>query len=169
MGNFKDPWYAASLAALAAIALIACVALLSGGSPADADAGASTAPAATPQAASTAVVDDVTLDFARGLDLGSIRNALIAHYASHGSFPDTDGVVTELCASPDDVGCALQEIDANVPTDDGDSPYWYVSDGSTYTLIAVAALPQADTSSCPSALPEALAGEQLMCTSGRGR
>ncbi|MEX2225635.1 MAG: hypothetical protein WEB52_04200 [Dehalococcoidia bacterium] len=116
----------------------------------------------------TPAADLATLDFARALDLLALRDALTAHYAEHGSFPRTSGGVETLCDDPDDAGCALAEVNDALKFNDGAEPYWYVSDGQTYTLIARASLEQPSGQSCPARLPGPLADGPVMCMFGRG-
>jgi hypothetical protein len=168
----KDVWYSASVAALGAIIAVASLLLVTGaGSP---DAGAElvtetppTAEAAvTPGMTQEPEVDDVTRDFARAIDLGSIRDTLHPYRDRFGSFPETGGELTTLCESEADAGCALTAINPRVPFDDGELPYWYVSDGRVFTLVARAALPQANNGACPGDLPPSLEGVPIMCMNG---
>jgi hypothetical protein len=172
MGKYADRGYLASLAVIAAMVLAGATVLIAGGGassgaepPKTAVATRTTAPA-TPTAQPTA--DPVTLDFARALDLGAIRDALAAYRREHGSFPSTGGDVVTLCAATGDVGCGLRAIKQDLRFDDGASPYWYASDGSEYTLIARASLEQPTPQDCPDALPGELQPGPLMCMRGQG-
>jgi hypothetical protein len=167
MSQLKDRWYVASLAALVAILLVATLTLATTGSQGDAQVVASpTAAPATPTRvapAPTPTPDRAAgaLDFGRALDLGRISDALSVYRTRYGAYPYTAGAVTAVCAQGSEAACALFAIDPELPVDDGLSPYWYASDGASYTLVAVAALPQPDTSACPATLPAGVS--QVMC------
>lgn len=171
MGNYtQDRTYLASLGALVAIIVVAGMFALAGGSSGEAEsppgrvATSTTLPRPTP----TATVDGATLDFARALDLLAVRQALAAYSGEHGNVPSSGGEVVTLCAHTDDVGCALSDFNETLAFNDGTSPYWYVSDGATYTLVAKASTDQPSGQSCPSALPAALSGGPVMCMTGEG-
>jgi len=170
MRHLQDYWYTGSLLALCLVfGGLMLIRATDGGASPDATA---TALAATPTVAAitptpSATIDPVALDFARALDLNTIRDALIAYEARTGAFPSTGGGLTTLCATPNDRGCALKQINGGLPVSDGLAPYWYGSDGRTYVLVARAAIPQADTSMCPDVLPPELSDTPLMCTAGR--
>ena len=167
MGRYlRDYWYTGSLLALCLVFAGIMALRATGGDASPDESALAPSPTATPPPA-PAAADPVALDFARALDLNSVRDALIAYEARNGAFPSTGGGLTTLCASKNDRGCALREVAAGVPFNDGLAPYWYASDGRTYTLAARAALPQADTSQCPDALPPELSDTPIMCTSGR--
>jgi len=166
VGRFRDVWYISALAGLCLIVVVAVALSMTAASnephaEARSAATATAAPAATPAPAPSP--DPVTLDFARGLDLGKIRDAMTLYRQRHGAFPTTSGQLTELCNDSSDAGCVLSEVWPGLPFGDGASDYWVSSDGAAYTLVAVAALPQPDTSSCPAQLPAELAGRLLMC------
>jgi hypothetical protein len=175
MGLTRDPWYGSSLAAL-------CVILAAGGiflatrssdgqtdNAVNATATATAAePTSRPAATATPVPDPVTFDFARALDLLKVGQTLEAYFDENGAYPESGGEVVTLCEQTGDPGCVLTTIVVDVPFDDGEEPYWYVSDGATFTLIARAALTQEDTSACPDELPDALAALPVMCASGTG-
>jgi hypothetical protein len=170
----RDPWYGSSLAAL-------CVILAAGGlflatrssdgdvAP-DAIVNVTATVVSTPAAAAspTPVPDPVTFDYARALDLLKVGKALDAYYEQHGTYPDSEGEVTTLCDETGDPGCVLTTVMIDVPFDDGNDPYWYLSDGSTFTLVARSALSQEDTTACPADLPPAITGVPVMCAAGTG-
>ena len=167
MGRYlRDYWYTGSLLALCLVFAGVMSLRATGGEAAPGESTAAPSPTATVPPTPNAT-DPVTLDFARALDLNAIRDALIDYEVRNGAFPSTGGALTTLCATKNDRGCALREVNAGVPFNDGVAPYWYASDGGTYTLVARAALPQGDTSRCPDALPPELSDTPIMCTSGR--
>ena len=164
---YRDRWYAGSLGALAVLVALGAVLLLAGGSPSSAE---TTLAAVTPVASATATpaADPATVDFARALDLLAVRDALAAYRNERGSYPDTGGVIETLCAEGGDAGCALSALNDDLATNDGTQPYWYVSDGASYTLVARAELEQPEGQVCPAVLPEALEDGPVMCMTGRG-
>lgn len=171
---YRDYWYVASLVALSLIFALANVVVIQGGTPAGADSAAVATPTrpavATQRAAPTPAptADPVTADFARTLDLAAARDALGAYYRANGAFPATNGGVTTLCDDAADAGCVLSSMDVELSFDDGDDPYWYASDGRTFTLIARAALSQPGEQPCPENLPAQLASGPVICMTGRG-
>jgi ABC-type transport system substrate-binding protein len=167
MGPYTDRWYLGSLGALAGIIVVAAGMLLFAGSSGSAAPAASTAEPTT-TATTTVEADPATLDFARALDLLAVREALSAYDVEHGAFPDSSGEIGTLCAQANDPGCALIEFNSGLKFGDGESSYWYASDGSTYTLIARAEMEQPDGQSCPSELPDALTNVPVMCMTGEG-
>ncbi len=108
-------------------------------------------------------------DAIRVEDLQSLQFALQAYFADHDEFPSNEGTIQTLCVFTEfDVGCGLLEILDELPSDPaGDastSGYWYVSDGSAYTLYG-----QRESDSFPECLerPEFLVDiESLLCFSG---
>jgi hypothetical protein len=167
MGRYlRDYWYTGSLLALCLV-FAGIMALRATGSDASPGESAAAPPSTATAPPTPSATDPVTLDFARALDLNAIRDALIAYEARNGAFPSTGGGLTTLCATKNDRGCDLREVNAGVPFSDGPAPYWYASDGRTYTLVARAALPQGDTSMCPDTLPPELSDTPIMCTSGK--
>jgi hypothetical protein len=123
-------------------------------------------PAVTAEPTGTPDVDSVALDFGRALDLGTIRDTLTQYYDANGAYPDTNGELVVLCVDDEGPGCVLAQYNADVPFDDGLSPYWYQSDGETWTLVARAALEQANNGSCPAPLPDELTNAPVMCMNG---
>jgi hypothetical protein len=171
MGQYwQDRTYVASLGVLLAVIVVAGAFVLAGGSSGEAESPLQAGAIATPisSAMPTATVDAATLDFARALDLLAIRDALSAYHEEYGDVPDTGGEVVTLCEEPDDAACALSDFNDELAFDDGVSPYWYASDGATYTLIARAAEEQPSGQSCPSRLPAALSDGPVMCMTGEG-
>jgi hypothetical protein len=171
MGQYwQDRSYVTSLGALVAIIVVAGAFVIAGGSSSQADSTPQVVATATSisRATPAATADAATLDFARALDLLAIKDALSAYHDEHGAVPDTGGEVVTLCEDPSDAGCALSDFDDALRFHDGTSPYWYVSDGATYTLIAMAAEEQPSGQPCPSTLPAALSSGPIMCMSGEG-
>ncbi len=158
----------AGVASLAvAVAVVAVLATRSGGSNAAPPAAVASTPVATPspQPAPTPTLADTLLDARRELDLASVRDALNAYAVFFGTYPSTGGVLRTLCAQPTDVGCTLRKYAATLPTNDGTFPYWYASDGQSFTLLArVQAAPA--TGACPGGLPAPLAREPVYCVRG---
>jgi hypothetical protein len=179
MGSYRtalrDPWFSGPLAALCGIIVLGSALAISGTSDASGGGGeprtvvtpsATQAPSVAAQATAVSTSrrqDDVALDFARALDINTLRDDFALYYERHRAYPDTAGQVTTLCDAPADAACGLTEVDDDAPFGDGDEPYWYVSDGSSYYIIvAKAALVQPDVSMCPD-LPVELASGPVMC------
>jgi hypothetical protein len=171
----RDPWYALSIAALVLIAVAAVVVRVTAGTSPDVRAVVSTATPRATEAVATATAaptetpdaDSVQLDFVRALELGTIRDALTAYADDNGAFPSTNGELVVLCdADGDGPGCVLTAYNTGVPFNDGLSPYWYASDGVTFTLVGIAALPQPSNGDCPAELPSALSNAHVMCMNG---
>ena len=83
----------------------------------------------------------ISRDVLRIQDLGTIRQALEGYRDAEGEYPDTGDLGQTLCAYVElDVGCALQDILGTIPHDPEVGPdndgYWYISNGSAYTLYA---------------------------------
>ena len=81
-------------------------------------------------------------DVVRVQDLATIRQALEGYRDAEGEYPSTGGSGQTLCTYVNlDVGCALRDILGTIPYDPEGSPkndgYWYVSDGSAYTVYAL--------------------------------
>jgi hypothetical protein len=151
---YRDPWYAGALAALAAIVAVAALAVVIGAR--------SSATPRQPQASPappqpTVDATAATLDYARGVDLGAIAGALGAYRLKHGAYPDTGGKLTVLCGEAgEEPGCALIEVNAELPLYRSGEPYRYASDGRSYTIVSPAAQPAQDMSACPDDLPASL-------------
>jgi hypothetical protein len=175
-GTLRDPLYSAALATLAIIAIvagaIAAADRTSGASPADAPPAAtatSTAPPASTRVpiATATPAENIWADSQRLLDLANVRDALQTYRARNGAYPSTDGDFSTLCARSLDAGCLLLSVAPDLKAGDGDEPYWYASDGTTYTLLAVVSAPP-ETSGCPADLPAELRGRPVACVSTGG-
>jgi hypothetical protein len=171
----RDPIYSVAVAALVCVAITAgSFALFSSEGSAEVrvvtPAASETEPAATatraaPTATAAPSYGDVLADTQRLLDLAKVRDALEAYFDDRGQYPSTSGAFSTLCEKPNEPGCQLLSIDRAVPEGYGDEPFWYQSDGASYTLFAhVAVAP--DASGCPDELPPALAGEHVACIRG---
>lgn len=180
MRSFSDRGYLAGIGALCTIVLVAVAVAVIGSAGANGTSGdtivAASTPTVAPSAAQTGApdtADGLTLDYARALDLGRLRDALGAYYAQYTRYPDTNGEVAMLCGTLRSVGCDLRAVAALVKADapfgDGETPYWYQSDGATYfVLVARASLAQ-DRTACPLSLPEPLSEGPVMCLRGGAR
>ncbi len=107
---------------------------------------------------------DLTKDYARGIDLGQLREAALTYYRQNGSFPNTDGMIIPICDDGANVACGLKLAVSDVPIGDGDHPYQYASDGATYALFIAQSDVQGDFAQCPALVPVQLASSALMCT-----
>ena len=117
-------------------------------------------------------LDAQARDIVRQADLRRIAGALITHWYQLGSFPSTGGLadLQSLCASPDDAGCALEAILADLPRDPRGYPevngYWYASDGTTYIVYALAETKEPWSGPrCPSTPPQLAGRGDLQCLS----
>jgi hypothetical protein len=109
---------------------------------------------------------DVQLqDVRRQLDLASVRDSLVAYATYFGGYPSTGGVLTTLCQQSTDAGCAVVKFSTALPVSDGTTPYWYASDGHSFTLLArVQTPPHVDY--CPKGVPPALGAGPFYCIAG---
>ena len=81
-------------------------------------------------------------DVVRIQDLAAIQQALEGYRDAEGEYPDSNGSGQTFCTYVElDVGCALKDILGSIPHDPEGGPendgYWYVSDGSEYTVYAL--------------------------------
>lgn len=170
----RDPWYVASLLAIVAVIVLA-ISFSRGGDDAAADepqaAVATATPtaraAATPTAVKTPGYDMVLLDAKRAGDLDAIADAVELFRQRTGRYPTTTGGAYEhVCTPASDVGCGLASYGVTA-FDDGELPYWYSSDGSTYfNLVATSAFTH-DVSACGT-LPGELSGKPAICIASKG-
>ena len=123
------------------------------------------APVATAVPARTPTLAEQLQDARRELDLASVAGALDAYATFFGKYPSTGGSVQTLCAQPSDAGCTINRYSTNLPLSDGTQPYWYASDGRTYTLLAHVAVPPAEDR-CPADLRQALRDASVFCLNG---
>lgn len=112
---------------------------------------------------STPSTDDVR----RSADLAALRDLLETYRSRNGAYPTTESYILTLCATAWDAGCLLTSLSSHVPASDGTHPYWYRSDGTSYTLFAMVDAPPA-RGDCPSQLPPALSGGPVLCVSSPG-
>jgi 4-amino-4-deoxy-L-arabinose transferase-like glycosyltransferase len=100
-------------------------------------------------------------DARRRSDLRSIADALAAYLQEHGLYPSTNGHVQTACAYPTlDRLCVLEGRigDGKLVDPRGHATelgYWYMSDGSSFTLFATLEKPPAQAERCTPA-PESL-------------
>lgn len=166
----RDPLYAGSVAALVVVAVIAAsLMLFSGESSAEPQAVVTPSPTntvappqATPTRTATPSYGDILADTQRLLELAKVRDALASYFDENESYPSTGGEFETVCEEAIDSGCALREVDSDVPSGFQDEPFWYQSDGASYTLFARVAVAQAE-SNCPDEIPPALEGGNVAC------
>jgi hypothetical protein len=111
---------------------------------------------------------DAELDTRRRDDLSAAAAALETYRAKHGGYPPTNDEFGTLCAQAFDAGCLLTTVTNHLAASDGTYPYWYRSNGTTYTLFTRLQTPLADDG-CPSQIPPALASMPVFCLSGGSR
>lgn len=150
----EDPRYVLPLCALAALAAICA---LFAGSSLRGHWGAAGAANPSPAPAVT--------DSSRLQDLASVRAALALYYSLNHIYPSTVGKPQTLCQQESDAGCLLRTVRPTLPFDDGTEPYWYSSNGLSYTLYA-AANSAGNDHPCKGAVPAAFTGRPVMCVSG---
>src|SRR5581483_747650 len=109
---------------------------------------------------------DVLLDARRQLDLATDRDALLAWATIYGAFPDTGGTLTTLCDSPRDAACPVAGAATDMPVGDREFPYWYASDGSTFTLLARVQTPPV-RDDCPPHIRDVVGDTPVFCLNGR--
>jgi hypothetical protein len=171
--SLRDPLYVFAIVALIGVAIAAAsMTLTSSESSADVEVvttpeapTATSAPMPTPTATVAPSYGDVLADTQRLLELAKVRDALGDYFAARGSYPSTSGVFSPLCEQPDDAGCQLKSVAPAVPAGFGDEPFWYRSDGRSYTLVARVAIAPAE-SNCPEEIPADLEGESVSCIEG---
>ena len=89
--------------------------------------------ALTPAAATTPAYSDVLLDARRQLDLGTLADALELYRTQYGAYPSTNNEFQTVCVNQYDAGCQLLSVTPKVSGSDGETPYWYRSNGRTFT------------------------------------
>ena len=75
-------------------------------------------------------------------DLRTLGQLLQQYLERNGSYPSSRGAFQTLCVYDQlDAGCKLQDLTTTLPVDPLEDPlrngYWYVSDGDTFTLMAL--------------------------------
>ena len=171
---FRDPIYVAATAGLVILAMGAGAMSFRSHGPVQSPSSAavtsiaSSTPVSTPAAATTPAYSDVLLDARRQLDLGTLADALERYRTQYGAYPATNNQFQTVCFNQFDTGCQLLSVTPNVPGSDGETPYWYRSNGRTFTLFAPAAIaPSKDA--CPAEFPAALGDGPLYCLLGGER
>jgi hypothetical protein len=109
-------------------------------------------------------------DQQRRVDLDSLRKELAAYHGLKGTFPSTGGNLQRLCEIRGrDAGC---ELDLFLDPSTGDvalvkrsRTYWYLSDGSSYSLYVTLESEQPAGTTCPS-MPKELAASPVYCVVG---
>lgn len=164
--TFRDRRYLASLGVLAIVLVTALLAGHRSTTNAQPAGGRQTVPATqtavpTPSRDRTPGADELLLDSKRALDLKKIAAALATLHDATGAYPSTFDAFSIICATPQSTACALSALAGTVPSGDGQSPYWYRSDGRSYTLFTrTSSLPN---SACPADLPPPLLGSPVYC------
>lgn len=115
-----------------------------------------------PTVVPTATLAQVLLDSRRGLDLEKNRVALEKYRAKFGSYPSSGGLFTHFCSLAYEPGCQLLFVTKDISAEDGEFPYWYRSDGKTYTMFAEVGVPVMN-SHCPKELPPLLVDVPVLC------
>jgi hypothetical protein len=126
---------------------------------------ASDAPSGAVGGVESPSIADQLLDARRALDLGELRDALNSYALIFGGYPTTGGAFTTVCARSTDPACDMIAHGRNLPVSDGSLPYWYASDGVSFTLMAqMQTWPDVD--SCPEALPPEIGEAPVACVLG---
>ena len=124
-------------------------------------------PTDTPTPGPTAISGAVAQvrDQRRKDDLEKTRAALEAYHAKNGDYPSTGNNVQSFCTYKDiDALCKLKDFLDPIPMDPDQSSYSYVSDGKTFTLIAVMDDPaNATPTKCDARFAEHLKKSNLYC------
>lgn len=118
-------------------------------------------PTPTPEGGANSAVRDER----RRADLAVVSMALREYHGVHGSYPEARSLQS-LCRYPGDAGCKLEELVALPRDPNPASVYYYVSDGKTFTVLAVME-GVSDSPTCPTPLPPELAKiPHLYCVQG---
>jgi hypothetical protein len=166
----RDPWYVVSLAVL--FGVIAVSLGFAGGSSAASTPNASPIPSTgaidpTPAAEPPRAPAQAALDARRAEDLDADAAALEIYRTRNGAYPSSEENFMTFCKLAFDPGCQVIAVTTKISAGDGTYPYWYRSDGKTYTLFARAEAESAD-SRCPSELPPQLVSAPVLCVSAPG-
>lgn len=156
----RDPRYVIPLIMLVMVIVISAA---MGAGPGAVDSAVPSIPY-VPRAGSEATSPDLTKDYARGIDLGRLREAALVYYRQNGSFPNTDGMIIPICDDGANTACGLKLAASDIPLGDGEHPYQYASDGVSYALFIAQSDVQGDVAQCPALVPVQLASSALMCT-----
>jgi hypothetical protein len=168
--TIRDPRYSLPLAVLICVIVVSAVLGRTGTQASTAqDAPAASGPTVVSSPApSGPSAADVALDTRRRDDLASVAGALDAYRAKAGVYPSTQGDFATLCVRAFDAGCLLTTVTKQLAASDGAYPYWYQSDGKTYTLFTRLQTAM-DANGCPAQAPPALASVSIYCLSGGSR
>lgn len=126
-----------------------------------------TAPVTVPDVATQTPPAQSAGDARRTADLATLSDLLETYRSRHGAYPTTESYTMTVCTSGWDPGCLLTSLSSHLPASDGSHPYWYRSDGATYTLFALVDAPPA-RDDCPPPLPPTLSGGPVLCVSSPG-
>lgn len=168
--TFRSPAYLLPLAVLIGVTAVSLALTRAGsGSSATPQPSAVQPTATAPVAPTPTQPAESSADARRRADLAALADLLETYRSRNGTYPTTQGYFNTVCTQAFDAGCLLTTVSKQLPVTDGTHPYWYRSDGASYTLFAYAdAKPAQDD--CPAALPPALAGGPVIClNSGGGR
>lgn len=161
----RDPPYLIALAAL--VAVIGLSVTFGRGSSSAASVIAQpteAAPTATPAptVVPTATLAQGLLDARRGFDLARDTTALETYRSKFGAYPSSDGLFTKFCTLGYEPACRLISVTEQISASDGERPYWYRSDGQTYTMFAEVWQPIVNNH-CPRELPPLLTNVPVLC------
>jgi hypothetical protein len=167
--TFRSPAYLLSLAVLVGVTAVS-LALTRAGSGASVPPPSVVQPTATAPASPTPMLPaESPADVRRRADLAALADLLETYRSRNGSYPSTQDYFNTVCTQAFDAGCLLTAVSKQLPVTDGTHPYWYRSDGASYTLFAYADAESAQDG-CPAALPPALVSGPVIClNSGGGR
>ena len=105
-------------------------------------------------------------------DLETLRQALERYAAANGRYPSTANKVQTLCLYQTlDAGCALTTVLPGLPSRDPlgapvANGYWYLSDGTSFALMARQEATGVDKAQCPRELAQLANIELLYCVRG---
>jgi hypothetical protein len=165
--TLRNPRYLLPLAALIAVTVISLVLAQATSTDAGSSPQTTAQPAATVVPASPTRAAPSAADARRAADLAKIGDLLATYKSRNGTYPTTEQYFSTLCQLAFDAGCLLTTISKELPVTDGATPYWYRSDGQSYSLFAVADA-KPDPDNCPDEVPPTLAGKPLICLSSAG-
>ena len=107
-------------------------------------------------------------------DLTTLGQLLQQYLERDGSYPSSSGAVQTLCVYDQlDAGCKLRDFAATLPADPLGNPltngYWYISDGHTFTLMALweGTSERPADFPCPDTLPGGEEHPNRICLEGR--
>jgi hypothetical protein len=127
----------------------------------------SPSPTATLSVPPTPTLTQLLLDSKRAFDLARDATALELYRRRSGSYPSSNSEFTHFCTLAFDPGCQLLSVTTDFTGGDAIHPFWYRSDGKTYTIFAQAEGAVADNN-CPPELPPALTDVPVLCVGGGG-